>query len=235
MLLCGAMASCGTFSPDPQVIVIPTDVGDVAAQGWTHYALPGKKATRYSTVLLDGRSVIRADAQASVSMLRRTLRIEPDQLGHVRFSWLVPQLIKSARLSDRDAADSPARIVLAFEGDRRKLSMKTRMMFELAETLTGEAPPYATLMYVWDNHAPLESVIHSGRTDRVRKIVVDSGPRHVKTWRQHERAIAEDFRRAFGEEPGALVGVALMTDSDNTGSRAQAFYGELRLVYLGED
>ena len=34
---------------------------------------------------------------------------------------------------------------------------------------------------------------------------------------------------AFGEAPGALQSVAIMTDSDNTRSRAQAWYGPLTL------
>jgi hypothetical protein len=94
----------------------------------------------------------------------------------------------------------------------------------------GEEPPYATLMYVWDNRAPLESVIIASRTDRIRKIVVDSGPAQKAIWRLHERDIASDYQRAFGEAPGALISIALMTDSDNTRSTTRAYYGEVRLV-----
>ena len=83
-------------------------------------------------------------------------RSTADQLGTLAFSWRVPALMPQADLSDRDSADSPARIVLAFDGDHRRLSAKNRTLFELAETLTGEAPPYATLMYVWDGHSALE-------------------------------------------------------------------------------
>ncbi len=35
---------------------------------------------------------------------------------------------------------------------------------------------------------------------------------------------------AFGEEPPAIVGVAIMTDADNTGVQATAWYGDLTLV-----
>ena len=47
----------------------------------------------------------------------------------------------------------------------------------LAEALTGERPPYATLVYVWDATAPVGTVIINPRSDRIRKIVVDSGDR----------------------------------------------------------
>jgi hypothetical protein len=90
-------------------------------------------------------------------------------------------------------------------------------------------PPYATLMYVWDNEAPVDSVVVNPRTDRVRKIVLDSGPQHLGRWRDHQRDLAADFRRAFGEEPGRLVAVAVMTDGDNTRSSTRAWYGEVDL------
>ena len=39
----------------------------------------------------------------------------------------------------------------------------------------------------------------------------------------------EDYRHAFGEEPWDIVAVGVMTDSDNTASRAQGFYGDITM------
>jgi precorrin isomerase len=99
------------------------------------------------------------------------------------------------------------------------------MMFDLAQTLTGETPPYATLMYVWDATAPIGTVVTNGRSDRIRKIVIESGPARLRHWRHYERDAQADFLAAFGEAPGALIGVAFMTDADNTQSQAEACYG----------
>jgi len=41
--------------------------------------------------------------------------------------------------------------------------------------------------------------------------------------------VRADFEQAFGEAPGELQALAIMTDSDNTQSRARAWYGEIRL------
>jgi hypothetical protein len=41
---------------------------------------------------------------------------------------------------------------------------------------------------------------------------------------------AEDFQRVFGEPAGALVGVGVMSDTDNTRSHARAWYGPIRWV-----
>ena len=179
---------------------------------------------------MDGRPVIQADADNAVSLYRRRVQVAPGELGRMTFSWMVPALIEAANLSRSDAEDAPARIVLAFDGDQSKLSFASRLLFDLLEAVMGEAPPYATLMYVWDNRAPVESVIPAGRTDRIRKIVVDSGPTQTSVWRMHDRDIASDYRRAFGEDPGLLTSIALMTDSDNTRSTTRAYYGEVRLI-----
>jgi hypothetical protein len=201
-----------------------------AAEAWHAVPLPGKRPTRYAAVRKEGRAVVHARAEQSASMWRRTVHLTPDQLGEVRWVWRADGLIDDASVADVDREDAVARVVFAFDGDRSRLSPRNRAMFDLAQALTGEAPPYATLMYVWETSAPEGSVIVNPRTDRVRKIVVDSGRQHLKTWREHRRNLAEDFRRAFGEDPGPLVGIAVMTDADNTRSRAEAWYGPIELA-----
>ncbi len=202
---------------------------DPSKEIWRPFELPFKRPTHYAPVTLDGRQAIQADADSAVSLYRRMVRIEPAHLGRVSFSWMVPEIIPGANLSLQDTEDAPVRLVLAFDGDLGQLPTKDRLLFDLIEGVVGEPPPYATLMYVWDNHAPAGSVIVAARTGRIRKIVVDSGASHTSVWRAHDRDIASDFRLAFGEEPGALTSIALMTDSDNTRSRVRAYYGEVRL------
>ena len=92
----------------------------------------------------------------------------------------------------------------------------------------GEPLPYATLMYVWSNQRPVDSVIVNARTDRVRKWVVESGAARLKQWVSYQRDVRADFEKAFGEAPGHLVGIAIMTDSDNTRSNVRAWYGDIR-------
>jgi len=158
------------------------------------------------------------------------VRIEPEQLDSVRFSWKVPELIAGADMALREADDSPVRIVLAFEGDRSRLSPKNAMLSELSRALTGEEMPYATLMYVWCNKREPGSVIINPRTDRIRKLVVQTGPEKLNQWLDYKRNIREDYERAFGEAPGPLVGIGIMTDSDNMRSTARAWYGPVRLT-----
>lgn len=196
-------------------------------QGWQSFALPGKAATSYSARFADGRWVLHAQSERSASMYRRALRIEPEHLGKLTFSWKAVSMLPEADVRQSDTEDAVVRVMLAFDGDPARLSPRTRLMFDLMQSLSGEAPPFATLMYVWDGRAEVDTVVHNKRSDRIRKIVLESGPAHLGQWRRYERDVRADYRRAFGEDPGALIGVAVMTDSDNTQSRAEAWYGEI--------
>ncbi len=196
---------------------------------WDHLTFPGKTANKFSYARKDGRDAIAVLTASSVSMLRKKVRIDPAELGNVRFSWKVPQLIAGADMATRDADDSPVRVVLFFEGDRSHFSPRDAMLSELVRTLTGEAMPYATLMYVWCNKREPGTVINSPRTGRVRTVVVESGAGKLNQWLDYERNIRADYERAFGEKPGALIAIGIMSDSDNTRATTQAWYGPVRL------
>ena len=206
-----------------------------AISRWEGMQFPNKEDTRYTLdqqAPIDAqgvRSALRAQSNASASMLRTDVSIRPEDLRHVHFSWLVPTLIQEADMATRQGDDSPVRLVLAFEGDRGNFSAKDAALNELTRLMTGKEMPYATLMYVWCNKRPVGTIIQNARTDRIRKFVIESGPLGLRQWRNYERDIRADFEAAFGEAPGKLVGIGIMTDSDNTRSQTQAWYGKISL------
>ena len=147
LLLLGLLTACAQ-NPRPLADVTPYPA-EHSSPAWEPVKLPGKRATRYAREAVDGRTVWRADADQSASMWRQRLHWPAHQLGHLNFSWKVEQLIDGATLGEADHDDAPARIVVAFDGDHARLSPRNRMLFELADSLTGVRPPYGTLMYVW--------------------------------------------------------------------------------------
>ena len=198
--------------------------GSPASQ-WQHHTFPGKSANQFAYLQLDGRLAMGVRSKGAASMLRKTVSIDPAQLASLRFSWKVPALIEGADMAQPEKSDSPVRLVLAFEGDRSRLSPRDHMLSELARAITGEDMPYATLMYVWSSHHAPGTVLKSSRTDRIRKLVLESGPNRLNRWLDYERDIRADFVQAFGEEPGRLIAVGIMTDTDNTRASTQAWYG----------
>ncbi|MCA1326980.1 DUF3047 domain-containing protein [Herbaspirillum sp. alder98] len=189
-----------------------------------------KKPTEYTLVDEGGRSVLHAKADQASSGLRHAVDIDVNKKPWMSWSWKTSALIPGADVSARETDDAPVRIVLAFDGDHDKLSLMDTILFDTAKLLTGHELPYATLMYVWDSKAAVGTVVANSRTGRIQMLVAESGPAHVGQWLQYQRNVAEDYERIFGEKPGRLIGVGVLTDADNTMQKAESWYGDIRLL-----
>lgn len=239
------LAACAPVAPDTRragaeaaaldaatrtLLSTPGPAGDLVS-----FPLPGKRFAPFEPVSVAGEAALRVRADASVSILRRRFDVPVPAAQQLRFRWRIDALPDDADLAQADRSDSPVGVLLAFDGDRATWSARDHRMSEITRLLTGEELPHATLAYVWSHGEPLETVVANPRTSRIRKIVLDSGPARLGEWREHARDVAADYRRAFGEEPGPLRAVALMTDTDNTTSRLTAWYGTLYLGSRSDD
>lgn len=229
------LAGCQTGVKDPAVSdtastrLLTTPWTGVA---WQPFQLPSKRYVPFEPAQVDGRLALRVQADSSVSILRQRVSVASEGLTgplQLRLSWRADALPSEGDLAHVDRSDSPVGVLLAFEGDRSRWTARQHRLSDLTQLLTGEPLPYATLAYVWSAQHPVESVVFNPRSDRIRKLVLDSGADHLQQWRDHVRDVQADYRLAFGEEPGPLVGIALMTDTDNTRSRLTAWYGKVSL------
>lgn len=178
----------------------------------------------------EGRPAVHALSEAGNSTLRLPLAPVRDVSAmRLAFSWFVPALNEAADLRDDDIDDAVVRVVLTFDGDRSRLSTRDHLLSEQSQLITGLPLPYATLMYVWDNRYPVGTVIPNPHTQRIRQLVIESGPDGLNRWRDHERDIEADFRAAFGEAPGRLTALGVMNDANNTGQTVNAWYGPVSL------
>jgi hypothetical protein len=205
--------------------------GDPPPPGWYAAAAARfRSPTRYETVDDNGTTVILASAKASSSGLAYNLSIDPRKCPHLRWRWKVPRLIPGADNTQRALEDAPARIDLAFAGDLQSLPFAERMFFSEVKALSGIEIPYATLDYIWGNGAPAGTVILNTWTSRIRMLLVRSGAERLGDWITEERNVYQDFKDAFGEEPGRITQIAIYTDSDATGEEIQAYYGDIRFL-----
>ncbi len=56
---------------------------------------------------------------------------------------------------------------------------------------------------------------------------VRSGPAAVGQWTRESRSVSDDYRRLFGDEPGKVAAVAVMTDTDTSSFSAEAWFGDI--------
>lgn len=188
-----------------------------------------ERLTRYELVLDGGTPVVRATSEASASGLVRKLSADPIEHGILEWRWKIARPLESGDVTSKSGDDYAARIYVAFEGDPARLSLWERALYLALELWYGEAPPLAALSYVWDARAPVGTIVPNPYTSRVRMIVVESGGANAGRWIEERRDLAADFRAAFADDPPRISGVAIMTDTDDTGESAIAWYGDLTL------
>lgn len=203
---------------------------DAADAGWRHVSMSWlKRDTAYTLSREDGRTVLTARAEGSASFyvapLARPMSV-PDTLS---WSWKTDALVPGADNRDAKREDAPLRVVVAFDGDASKLPAAERVKRKLAVAQSGSAPPYAMLMYIWGDKVAPETIIASAHSGQVKMLVVDSGGHGLGSWRTARRNLAADYRRAFGAEPGPMLSVGALTDTDNTGATALGRYADFRI------
>jgi len=196
--------------------------------GWEQFAMVrGNTATRYQLVEQDGVVVIQADSAEGGSGLYRKMHIDVRTYPILEWRWRVPRDSGNGNLDGPSFHSPPVRLSLAFDGDPAKLDFDDRVKMRMAKALTVNGLPFASLLYVWLTRRPVETIYSSPHTERVRHIVVESGERRLDEWVTVRRNILEDYKRAFGEEPGDVVAVGIMTDYGDNNAPRRAFYGDI--------
>jgi hypothetical protein len=205
--------------------------GAPAPKGWEVLRLTDRKRlTAYDLVADQGVVVLHAVADASASALAHRTAFDVRAAPMIEWRWRIDRLIEGAdnRVAARE--DSPVRLMFEFDGDKSKLPLRDRAVFMMSSAASGHELPYATLMYIWANTLPVGTVVPNPHTRRIMMVVAASGPAEVGRWQTLRRNILDDFVRAFGEQPGRLTAVGVLTDTDNTGAQVEAWYGDIQFA-----
>ncbi|MEA2625567.1 MAG: hypothetical protein QOD06_1612 [Candidatus Binatota bacterium] len=202
--------------------------GEVPPPGWEPLRFPRiERATDYRLQAIDGVVVVHATSRGAASGWIRKLRIDAREYPLVEWRWKIDGLIEGSDVRKKSGDDYPARLYVAFEYEPSRASVLEKAKFEAARLYYGEYPPGAAINYIWEARAPLGTVVPNPYTARAMMIVVESGRGRVGTWVTEQRNLLEDFRGAFGHDPPPISGVAIMTDTDDTGASASASYGDV--------
>lgn len=186
-----------------------------------------ERHTDYRLVNIDGRMVMEAKADASASGLIRKISIDPGEYPIIRWRWKVSGVLKKGNVHEKSGDDYPARIYILFKYDPDKLGFFEKLKYETIKLFYGEYPALASLNYIWASNAAEGLVAPNAYTDRAMMFVVESGTKKLDRWVQEERNIYADYREAFKGDPPMISGVAIMTDTDNTGEVVTAYYGDI--------
>jgi len=168
-------------------------------------------STSYRVVNDQGDSVLLAQSQGGASALVRRVEIPAAARGRIAWRWRIGRAIVSSRDENQKSGDDySGRLFVMFDGD------------------FGDDDARA-LCYVWAEHLSMGSIFPSPYSDSVAMVVVAGAPDRREGWISVERDYVQDYEAYFGELPKLVTGVAILVDTDNTGSEAIMFFDRVEL------
>ena len=204
--------------------------GGALPEGWQPQTFKKiDQHTVYELVKDGDATVMKAMANASASGLTKPLDLNLKDFPILEWRWKVANVLTKGNPKSKAGDDYPARIYLTFKYDPARVSAWQRTKYGLANSIYGSYPPHAGINYIWESKLPVGTIVPNAYTDRLRMIVVESGTAKLGEWQSYRRNVYEDYKRVFDEEPPNVSGIAIMTDTDNTGEAATAYYGDIRL------
>lgn len=195
--------------------------------GWEPLTFKKIPPTRYELVKEKDRVVVKATSSSGASGLIRKITINPSQYPFVQWQWKINNVYSKGDVAKREGDDYPARLYITFAYDPEKVGFFEKTKYEAAQLLYGEYPPIAAINYIWANRAPIGTMVDNPYTFRSKMIAIQSGPGKIGIWQNEQRNIYEDYQTAFGTPPPMISGVAIMTDSDNTGDQTISYFGDI--------
>lgn len=181
--------------------------------------------TEYRLVARDGQVVIRAVSDGGASGLVRRVNIDPTEYPILEWRWWVSNTLEGGNARVKRGDDYPARLYIMF--DYQGLGFFDRMRLRTLRLLGYDEIPTRALNYIWASSVPRGQMLPSAYTDWVMMVPLRSGEQDAGQWVREIRNVVADYGAAFGGTPPRINGVAIMTDTDNTGGSATAYYGDI--------
>lgn len=176
--------------------------------GWESKSFKGM--TEYRLVQDSGRTVLEARSRGTASGLFKKVRLNPEQYRYLRWSWKIAGTVRNGDETTKAGDDYAARVYVVFPG---RFFWQTK-----------------AINYIWANRLSRGAFTPNAFTAGAMMVAVESGPERAGQWITEERDVLADYRRLFGGEPREIGAIAVMTDTDNTGGEATAWYGEISIA-----
>jgi hypothetical protein len=197
---------------------IPLPFGDADSginSDWRQQSFRATDPTLYRLTEEGGAVVLEARSTKQASGLIYEIDVDLASYPILVWRWKVDGIIPAGNALTREGDDYPARVYVVFP---HWFKPKTR-----------------SINYIWANRLAQGEVVPNPFFGNARMLAVQSGNKQAGTWVTECRNVYEDYRKIFGEVPPQAGAIALMTDTDNTGGQARAWYADIRLVAADRD
>lgn len=174
---------------------------------WEQKSFKGE--TRYEVTVKDGQRCIKATSKSSASALYYKIKYDPRKYPLIQWRWKISRVLAKGNALRKEGDDYAARLYVVFPST---FFWRTK-----------------AINYVWANTLPKGKAVPNPFTGNAIMIAVESGNDLAGKWVRETRNVLDDYRKVFKKDPPRIGAVAIMTDTDNTGEEATAWYGPIRV------
>ena len=164
--------------------------------------------TIYTPITIAGRDALKAQSQNTASGLVRKIKVDLTKTPYLHWHWRVDNVLQGTDEQTRQGDDYPARVYIIVSGGI--FFWQTR-----------------ALNYVWSSNQAVETTWPNAFTDNAVMLAVRSSGEQTGQWLHETRNVLEDLPRYLQKSTTHIDAVAIMTDTDNSGQNATAYYGEI--------
>lgn len=183
--------------------------------------------TRYRVVEHDGRAVWLATSECAASGLALALDdVDLERTPLLSWRWKVEVGPEPGDERERAGDDFAARVYVMFPHDLTQASLFARLRRLVAASWYGVSLPGHTLSYVWTHRVRPPSHWPNPYTASTWMIALRSG--RGPAWHAETVDLRADHRRIVGPLYSQPIGLAIMSDTDDTCGRAIAYFEGFR-------
>jgi hypothetical protein len=175
--------------------------------GWKSRGGEGSEVYRIRS---NKETYLEANAINSAVAIAKEFKYDPKEYPLLRWQWRVLEVPQGGDERFKKTGDSAAAIYVIFQGLFRPDNLK----------------------YVWSASLPLGTTTESPFSSTTRIVVLRNQFSPLGEWVSERVNVYADYKRLFDREPNPVQAIGLMSDSDNTGSKAVAHY---RRIVIGKE
>lgn len=193
-----------------------TSLSDNGINNWQPKIFSGE--TIYSLLEYKGRIALKATSDHSASGLVIKKQIDLVKTPYINWSWLAEKKLPLLDEHSKSGDDYIARVYVVIDGG---------MIFWNTKSLTYVWSSNQSKGQVWDN---------AFAGSNVKMISVRGRDAKTGQWYSEKRNVYQDLIEYFGDKGSEKANLkayryidmtAIMTDTDNSGSKAESYYGDI--------
>lgn len=202
------------FAQPPIRITFDTDEVGKFPSGWTSRSM-GKAAEVYTVRVQGDKKFLHANAEGTSVQIGYEKKWALREFPMLQWQWRAVIFPSGTNERIKDGDDSVLGVYIVF----------------------GSWPFIKSIKYIWSDTIPTGASFNSPFSSSAKLLVIRSGRAQAGTWLTEKRNVLADYFQLFGDGEANPVasGIAILTDADNTNSRAVGDYTDIQTLAIGSE